>query len=330
MQRKVVSILIALMLVLLAVACGGGEKATPTPIIVVVTPDSGQSEGTETTETIEATEAVEEPTQPAAAVEEPTQPAVAVEEPTQPPVAVEEPTQPAAGVEVVDAVFAHGLGEVMEPVDPGSDFGSTETVYLSVELKGRPKEGEVIARFYRFDTLIADGAVDLADVNSGVIFSVGENTFVGYWLSHTNRWPLGEGYRAEVFYGDQALGSYPFRIAPPPGAIPSQIGDVVLATGADENNRPVGLSTSFAVDEKVYLVGRGDLGLESRIKADWYIDGQLDEAGTYVITAEENAADAGFSFSFLPEAGWPTGEHYVVLTMDGQEIGRYSFTIVSP
>jgi hypothetical protein len=305
MQLKQVPILFAAMLLLLALGCGGGEKATPTPIIIVVTPAPGQSE------TTEATEAVEEPTQPPATVVE------------------QEPAQPAASVEVLDAVFAHGLTEEMEPVDPGSDFGSSETVYLSVKLKGRPKEGEVIAHFYWLDSFIADAAVDLADANSGVIFSIGENTYVGYTLSHEETWPLGYGYRADLFYGDQALGSYPFRIAPPAGAIPTQITDVVLAKGADENYNPIEPATTFAPGEAVYLVGRGDLGQESWIQADWFVSGQLDEAGTRSITLEEDLTDAGFSFSFLPEAGWPSGEHYVVLTVDGEEVGRYSFTIVS-
>ena len=310
MKRKQVAVLLALMFLLLALGCGGGEKATPTPIIIVVTPDPGQSE------TIEA-------------IEEPAQPPATVEEPTLPAATVEEPTQPAAGVEVLDVVFAHGLTEEMEAVDPGSDFGSSETVYLSVKLKGRPKEGEVIAHFYWLDSFIADAAVDLADANSGVIFSIGENTYVGYTLSHEEAWPLGYGYRADLFYGDQALGSYPFRVAPPAGAIPTQITDVVLAKGADENYNPIEPATAFAPGEAVYLVGRGDLGQESWIQAEWFVSGQLDEAGTRSISLEENMTDVGFSFSFLPEAGWPSGEHYVVLTVDGEEIGRYSFTIAS-
>jgi hypothetical protein len=304
MQRKEVSVLAAAALLLLALACGGGGKPTPTPIIIVITSAPGQSA---------ATEAIE-----------------AVEEPAQPLATAEESSQPVAGVEVLDAVFAHGLTEEMAPVEPGSDFGSNETVYLSVELKGRPKEGQVTARFYWLDTFIADAAVDLADANSGVIFSVGENTYAGYTLSHDEAWPLGGGYRADLFFGDQALGSYPFRIAPPDGAIPSQIGDVVLALGADENYNPIEPTTSFAPGEPVYLVGRGDLGQETWIQADWYVAGQLDEAGTRSLTLEENASDAGFSFSYVPEAGWPAGEHYVVLTMDGQDIGRYPFTILSP
>jgi hypothetical protein len=212
-------------------------------------------------------------------------------------------------------------------VNPGTDFARDETVYLSLKIKGRPKEGLVLARFYWRDTSIAEASVDLADVNSGLLFSVGEDTFAGYTLTHQDPFPVSDKYRADVFYNDQPLGTYAFRVVPPPEAIPSQVKQVTLAKGADENYNPVEPATTFAADETVYLVGRGDLGLDTWIQADWYVSGQLDEAGTRSITLQENAPDVGFSFSFLPEGGWPAGEHLVVLTMNDQEVGRYSFTI---
>jgi hypothetical protein len=290
--------LAALLLLSILVACGG---ATPTPVVVVATP------------------------QP--------QPEVITVVVTPPPPTAQpmaEPTaEPAGGIEVLEAVFAHGLGEQMEPVNPGADFGSGETVYLSLKVKGRPKEGSVTAQFYWHDFLIAEATVDLADANSGVLFSIGEDTYAGYTLTHEQPFPLSDQYRAEVFYGDQPLGSYPFRVVPPAEAIPSQIQQVTLARGTDENYNPVDPATTFAVDDTVNLVGRGDLGLDTWLQADWYLDGQLDEAGTRSLTLTENAADTGFAFSYLPEGGWPAGEHFVVLTMNDQEVGRYSFTVSS-
>jgi hypothetical protein len=234
---------------------------------------------------------------------------------------------PVAGVELLEATFAHGLGEEMQPLDPGSDFRPEETVYLSLKIKGRPKEGLVTARFYWGENLIAEANVDLADANSGLLFSIGEDTFAGYTLTHEQPFPLSANYRAEVFYNDQSLGSYPFRVVPPPEAIPTQINEVVLARGADENYNPVEPTTTFGATDEVYLVGHGDLGLATWLQADWFVSGQLDEQGTRSLSLEENAADVGFAFSFLPEGGWPAGEHYVILTVNDQEIGRYSFTI---
>jgi hypothetical protein len=281
------------LLLALLVGCGG---EAPTPIVVVVT--SPPSQPAPTTEIAQptSTEAVQAP-------------------------------PPAAGIEILEATFAHGLSDDMEPVNPSADFAGDETVYLSLKIKGRPKEGLVTARFYWRDTSIAEASVDLADVNSGLLFSVGENTFAGYTLTHENPFPVSDKYRADVFYNDQPLGTYAFRVVPPAEAIPSQVKQVTLAKGADENYNPVEPATTFATGETVYLVGRGDLGLDTWIQADWYVSGQLDEAGTRSITLQENASDVGFSFSFLPEGGWPSGEHLVVMTMNDQEVGRYSFTV---
>lgn len=300
MNRKMLNGLLGLF-VLLFVSAGCGGEETPSPVVVVASP----------TPQVEVATAVVTPP--------PDQPAPATEVP--------QPAEPAADVEVKEATFAHGLTEEMQPVDPGADFDPTETIYLSIKIKGRPKEGVVTAQFYWRDDFIAEADVDLADVNSGLIFSIGEDTFVGYTLSHESPFPVSEGYRAEVFYNGKALGAYDFRVVPPAEAIPTQITSVTLAKGADENYDPVEPATEFTHAEAVYLVGHGDLGIATWLQAEWYMAGQLDEAGTRNFSIDENAADVGFAFSYLPEGGWPAGEHFVALTVNGKEIGQYTFTV---
>jgi hypothetical protein len=212
-------------------------------------------------------------------------------------------------------------------VDAGSDFAPEETVYLSLKVKGRPEEGLVTARFYWNDDFIAEAGVDLADINSGLIFSIGEDTYVGYTLTHEQPFPVSDGYRAEVFYGEEALGTYPFRVVPPPEAIPTVITNVTLARGADENYDPIEPADTFGSADEVYLVGHGDLGIATWLQAEWYVDGQLDEQLVRNFSLSENAPDVGFAFSGLPEGGWPPGEHTVTLIINGQEIGTYTFTI---
>lgn len=243
------------------------------------------------------------------------------------PTATEPIPEPQAGIEVQDITFAHGLSEQMEPVEPGDQFGSADTVYLSVKIKGRPKSGMVKAAFSLGEIPIAEASVDLAEANSGVLFSVGESTFAGYTLTHADPFPLSDNYRADLFYDDMPIGTVSFSVVPPPDAIPSQVTEVVLAHGTDETYAPVEPGTVFSQDQQVHLVGRGDLGLETWLEADWYVGGELDDAGTRSITLEENAEDVPFAFSYLPEGGWPEGEHFVVLTMNDREVGRYSFTI---
>jgi len=250
---------------------------------------------------------------------------------TPPPAgAADTPIPAAVGIEILEATFTRGLDEDGQPVDSVSEFAPDETVYLVLTFTGRPK-GIVTSRFYRSDVFLGEADVDLADLSSGVVFSIGENTYVNFWMAADADAPsiISEAYRIEVFYDDEPVGDYPFRVVPPPGAVPSRVREVTLARGADANYNPIEPATTFAPDEEVYVVGRGDIGLYTRLQVAWYVNGQLDEAGSNSITAEENATDAGFYFSYVPDAGWPGGEHQVVLIVNGEEVGRYDFAIAA-
>jgi len=86
-----------------------------------------------------------------------------------------------AGLEILEATFAHDVDEDGNPVDPATEFAPDDTVYLSLTVKGRPKKGVVSAQFSLHDEMIAEAEVDLAEVNEGVIFSIGEDTYVNFW-----------------------------------------------------------------------------------------------------------------------------------------------------
>ena len=112
MKRMSLVLVSVLVLILLALTgCGGGD-ATPTPIVIVVTSPPSDAEPT---------------AEPTAEVVEP--PAT-------------------SGIEILEATFAHDLGEEMQPIDPGFEFTPDDTVNLSLKIKGRPKEGVVTARFF--------------------------------------------------------------------------------------------------------------------------------------------------------------------------------------
>lgn len=194
-------------------------------------------------------------------------------------------------------------------------------------MKGRPKSGVVAARFMFRDDVLAETKVDVATVNEGVIFSFGESTFVGFNVTHKDPLPVGACYRADVSFDDKALGQFPFRVAPPEGAIPSKLLSVTMAKGADKERKPVDETREFAGLEKVFLVGKGSLGLSSWLEATWIVGGKVDEQGTRSFTMEENKADVPFSFSFIPAGGWPAGEHEVLLLLDGQEVAKEKFKV---
>ena len=237
----------------------------------------------------------------------------------------------AAPIEVKEVTYAHGLTEDFEPIDPDASarFTPDQTIYLSVALAGRPKEGVVTARFYWHDQLVGEAGVDLAELNSGLIFSLGQDTHVGYTLSPNQPWHVSNNH-AEVYFGDELLGIYPYYVVPPADAIPARITEVVLALGADENYDPVDPTNEFYADESVYLVGNGDLGIATWAQAKWYVNGVYDEAGSRNFTLSENATAAGFSFSYLPMGGWATGAHSATLTVNDELVGVYPFTVEEP
>jgi hypothetical protein len=239
-------------------------------------------------------------------------------------------TLPCPGAEdslLKKATFCHGLEENMAPKDTAEFFMENETIYLSIELKGRPKSGIVSTKFMFRDDLLAEAQVDVATVNKGVLFSIGQTTFTSFNLKHENPLPVGDCYSAEVSFDGKLLGRFPFRIAPPKGAIPSKVKSVTMAKGVDETRKPVDETREFQGTEKAFLVGVGSFGLSSWLEATWSVNGKVDPAGTRSITLEENKEDVPFSFSFLPSGGWPAGSHEVSLQLDGKEVAHEKFIV---
>lgn len=233
-----------------------------------------------------------------------------------------------AGEELLKkATFCHGLEENRAPKGTAEFFNQDDPVFLSLELKGRPKSGVVAAKFWFRDSLIAEAKVDVAEANGGVAFSIGQNTFVGFDVTHKKPLPVGNCYAAEATFDGKPLGRFPFRVAPPKGALPSKLHGVTLAKGADDEQRPVDETRDFGGEEKVVLAGTADLGLASWLEVTWKVGGKVDEQGTRSITMEENKAKVPFSFSFIPAGGWPAGTHEVVLQLDGEEVAREKFSV---
>jgi hypothetical protein len=230
-------------------------------------------------------------------------------------------------IRILQVTYAHGFDNKGLPVNPGNAFGPDETVCLHITLDGRPESGVVTARFYWRDQLIDDVAIDLSTIDQEAILTLDNNTVTNFRLRPTKPFPIGSGYRTEVYFNDSLLGTYAYVIVPPTHAVPSAVRKVELAKNIDADFNPVSPTTIFLSNEDVCLVGRGDLGLSTWFLAEWYVLGILDETGTRTLTLAENARDTGFAFSFMPANGWPAGEHFVVLSMNGREVGRYGFTV---
>lgn len=231
-----------------------------------------------------------------------------------------------AGVEVVSATYARGMTESYQPVDPTVSFLRGETIYLCLEFRGQSLKGVISARFMFGDDEIAMARTDFsgtenADPSSDL------NTTVGFTLRQVEKFPVGTGYRADVFHDGAYLGSWFFRIDPPAGSLPSFVRSAALTRAIDDDFQPTERTTLFAPADTVYITGVGDTGLDSWLQAEWIVSGVLDEEGTRNLTMLEDSADNGFTFYYCPEGGWPLGEHAVILKLNGQVVCRLPFSV---
>jgi hypothetical protein len=294
--RTIARLLTTALLTALLAACGGGA---PTPSATIAP---------------RATEAPEATTAPR-------------------PTAAPEPTEaPSDSIKVTNAVFAKKLSENMEPEQIAEDnsFTPNESIALSLELDGRPKTGVIEADFYWQEQKLDSAKVDLADANGGVIFSIGQSTFVGFTLTPSTLWPISNDFRVEVTIDGEPLDTYTYQVVAEEGAVKTEVLEVVLAQGADEKYAPIDPTTEFSPDQEVFLVGNGNFSKGTWLRGDWYVDGKLDEAGTRLLgPLTEDLEATGFAFSFRPDGGWSEGEHEIALTVNDKELGRYQFTITS-
>ncbi|MCP4506657.1 MAG: hypothetical protein GY826_09725, partial [Fuerstiella sp.] len=158
-------------------------------------------------------------------------------------------------------VFAERLDEQMEAVKPGNEYAPDATVYMSVAVTGRPKTGRLIARFYYREQLITEASVDFSKVNSGLLFSIGESTNVGFHLKHDNPLPISKHFRAELFDDAKKLGSYPFHVVPPRKGMTTRLRSATLARDVDDEFNPVGETRVFQPTDTVHLAVRADVGI---------------------------------------------------------------------
>jgi hypothetical protein len=235
-------------------------------------------------------------------------------------------------LKIKEVTFTHALNEDMTPADVAETFTPDQDIFISVKLNGTPKEGVVSATFYYGNQLIADARVDLAKTRDeqGVIFVLGGDTFVGFTLSHNTPFPPSNNYRAEIALNGAPAEKYNFQVVPPTDAIPSKLLSATLSEDVQADTyEPYHPTSTFPADKAVFLAGRVDLGRGSTLAAEWYINGELDEAATRVLSSSEDAPDVPFYFTYLPKGNWPIGTHKIILLINDEPAGEYKFTIIA-
>jgi uncharacterized protein YpuA (DUF1002 family) len=115
-------------------------------------------------------------------------------------------------ITVKSVTLAENLNENYQAVNPKTQFLPTDTIYVSVDVAGRPKVGTLNGKFYYGDQLISEATLDFATVNQGVIISIGEDTFAGFNLAPSQPWPVDTGYRFELSVNGAKFGDYPYQV----------------------------------------------------------------------------------------------------------------------
>ncbi len=116
------------------------------------------------------------------------------------------------GITINKVTLAKNLDSNYQPIDPTTQFGPTDTIYVSVEIKGRPQTGTINGKFYYEDQFISEATVDLSSVNKDVLVSIGENTYAGFSLTPSTTWPIDSGYSFKLYVDDVEFGSYNYEI----------------------------------------------------------------------------------------------------------------------
>ena len=115
-------------------------------------------------------------------------------------------------ITVKSVTLAQDLNENYQAINPKTQFLPTETIYVSVDVAGRPTMGSLNGRFYYGDQLISEATLDFSSVNQGIIVSIGEDTYAGFNLAPSEPWPVDNDYHFELFINGIKFGDYPYEV----------------------------------------------------------------------------------------------------------------------
>jgi len=242
-----------------------------------------------------------------------------------------EPTATSA-IEIEEVVFARGVTEQFE-LEGGAveTFRADETaVHARITIDGRPRAGQLTMRWMWDDTQIAEATVDLSDVNGGLLFSVGQDTYVRGTLSLERMLYIGDGHRLVLLAEGEELGSWGFDVVPPEGARPSRFVAAQLYRSFDPQTGPSDPATTFAPGDTVFVVGQVALGYLSWFDAEYTVSQQVDAEMTQeMIGPEDGGEPTNFVFRGQREGGWPEGSHRVTLILDDRPVSSLPFTVAA-
>ncbi len=229
-------------------------------------------------------------------------------------------------ITVVSARYGTALDAQYRITAPAETFAPMDPVSISLEIEGRPEAGTVMLRWPLGGSNV-EASVDLATVNSGVLVSVGQNTFVGGTLTHTGPLPPGD-YETIVLFNGTEVGRYPFVVAGalPPGTVTAAIsGPFTTEPGtprpAPTNPFPSATTTIHAAWDHMNVPANEQLTF-ALVAVDV---GTAAAPGSQVSSAQTTVPEAGphngpLQFS-LPRP-WPPGSYRITGT--GNTLGEFA------
>lgn len=230
----------------------------------------------------------------------------------------------AKGITIKKATFAREVTSDFKAKGVTTKFLGTETVFLLLQVKGRPKSGKIEATWNFRGSPIGSANVNLSSVNKGLLFSFGEDTYVKFnFTPGKEPLPIGASYQVTVKTEGKTTGTYPFAVVAPAGAIPSKITKNMLSKSTTPTP-----ATTFAPSDSVYVLFTGDFGVGTWIEAEWTVNGKVVPDATRSITLSANNKAVDGNFYLLPPGGWPKGKHSVTLFMNETKVVTASFTVV--
>jgi hypothetical protein len=115
-------------------------------------------------------------------------------------------------ITIKSVTFAESLNSSYQAVNPKTQFKTTDTIYASVDVSGRPTTGLLNGKFYYGDQLISEVTLDFAVANSSVLVSIGTETYAGFNLVPSTPWPVGSGYHLDLYINGVKANSYPYEV----------------------------------------------------------------------------------------------------------------------
>lgn len=109
-------------------------------------------------------------------------------------------------------VFAKGIDANYQPVDPTTQFLSSDVIFVSVGFPGSPTKGVINGKFYYGTQLISEATLDISKATSGDLVAYNGDTYTAFNLTPSQPWPVDTTYRFEMYIDGVKVGEYPYSV----------------------------------------------------------------------------------------------------------------------